>query len=86
VWLLLLLLSQVWDLRNRKLLRSVPLLDGTSITFNSSGPIRQHQRADSDEQRTAAKGNCNAQELSQGIVHDNSCCRAGQAVQHTILT
>eukprot|EP00775_Hariotina_reticulata_P010781 gene10781-10937_t len=31
--------SEVWDLRNRKLLRSVPLLDGTSITFNSSGDV-----------------------------------------------
>jgi HIV-1 Vpr-binding protein len=28
--------SEVWDLRTRKLLRSVPLLDGTSVTFNSS--------------------------------------------------
>lgn len=25
----------MWDLRTRKLLRSVPLLDGTSITFSS---------------------------------------------------
>lgn len=28
---------QVWDLRTRKLMRSVPLLDGTSITFSSGG-------------------------------------------------
>ncbi|WIA37199.1 hypothetical protein OEZ86_014151 [Tetradesmus obliquus] len=31
--------SEVWDLRTRKLLRSVPLLDGTSVTFNSSGDV-----------------------------------------------
>jgi hypothetical protein len=30
---------QVWDLRTRKLLRSVPLLDGTSITFSSGGDL-----------------------------------------------
>ncbi|KAF6254728.1 hypothetical protein COO60DRAFT_1703166 [Scenedesmus sp. NREL 46B-D3] len=35
----LILNSEVWDLRTRKLLRSVPLLDGTSVTFNSSGDV-----------------------------------------------
>ncbi|KAL2925727.1 DDB1- and CUL4-associated factor-like protein 1 [Bienertia sinuspersici] len=31
--------SEVWDLRNFRLLRSVPSLDQTSITFNSSGDV-----------------------------------------------
>lgn len=31
--------SEVWDLRNRRLLRSVPSLDQTVITFNDSGDV-----------------------------------------------
>ncbi|XP_010526286.1 PREDICTED: DDB1- and CUL4-associated factor homolog 1-like [Tarenaya hassleriana] len=31
--------SEVWDLRNCRLLRSVPSLDQTAITFNSSGDV-----------------------------------------------
>ncbi|GKC18342.1 DDB1- and CUL4-associated factor homolog 1 [Tanacetum coccineum] len=31
--------SEVWDLRNRRLLRSVPSLDQTVITFNDSGGV-----------------------------------------------
>ncbi|KAK9077793.1 hypothetical protein SSX86_006131 [Deinandra increscens subsp. villosa] len=31
--------SEVWDLRNFRLLRSVPSLDQTSITFNASGDV-----------------------------------------------
>ncbi len=33
----LILNSEVWDLRTYKLMRSVPCLDATSITFNSGG-------------------------------------------------
>ncbi|GLT85096.1 hypothetical protein SLE2022_032980 [Rubroshorea leprosula] len=31
--------SEVWDLRKRRLLRSVPSLDQTTITFNASGDV-----------------------------------------------
>jgi hypothetical protein len=31
--------SEVWDIRTNKLLRSVPLLDGTELVFNGDGSV-----------------------------------------------
>lgn len=49
--------SEVWDLRTRKLLRSVPSLDQTTISFNSTGEvIYANLRRSSDEIMAALHG------------------------------